>query len=52
MAKQIDKADISKWIDGYVKAWKTNNVEEIGKLFTEDAYYSTARSTCHGSGDK
>lgn len=37
----MKRADIAKWIDSYVAAWKTNNIEEISNLFTEDAYYST-----------
>ncbi len=37
----LTKQDFEKWVDGYVKAWKSNNVQEIGKLFTEDAVYST-----------
>jgi uncharacterized protein (TIGR02246 family) len=37
----VTKKDFEKWIDGYIKAWKSNNAQEIGKLFTEDAIYST-----------
>jgi len=37
----MTKQDFKKWIDGYVAAWKSNNTQEIGELFTEDAVYST-----------
>ncbi len=37
----MSKADVEKWLQGYVKAWKSNNPQDIAKLFTEDAYYST-----------
>lgn len=37
----MKKADVEKWLKGYVKAWKNNNAKDIAKLFTEDAYYST-----------
>ncbi len=40
MAK-LSKKDVEKWLKEYVKAWKSNNAEDIAKLFTEDAYYST-----------
>lgn len=37
----MQKADVAKWIDGYIKAWKSNNTKDIAELFTEDALYST-----------
>lgn len=40
MAK-LTKESANKWLENYVKAWKTNNAQDIAKLFTEDAYYST-----------
>jgi uncharacterized protein (TIGR02246 family) len=36
-----DKAAVSRWIDGYVRAWNTNDREHITALFTEDAVYFT-----------
>ena len=36
-----DKAAVSRWIDGYVRAWNTNDREHIAALFTEDAVYFT-----------
>jgi hypothetical protein len=29
------------WIEGYVRAWNSNDPAEIGALFAEDAEYST-----------
>ncbi|MCU1571317.1 MAG: hypothetical protein JWR33_2058 [Naasia sp.] len=33
---------VSDWMDGYVRAWLTNDPEDIRSLFTEDAEYSYA----------
>jgi uncharacterized protein (TIGR02246 family) len=33
---------LSQWIEGYVRAWNSNDPEEIGRLFTDEASYSTA----------
>jgi hypothetical protein len=33
---------LEEWIDRYVRAWSSNDPEEIGALFTEDALYATA----------
>lgn len=30
------------WIDGYVRAWESNDPVDIGNLFTDDALYYTA----------
>lgn len=35
------KADVEKWLEKYVAAWKSNSPRQIAALFTEDAYYST-----------
>jgi uncharacterized protein (TIGR02246 family) len=35
-------ADVARWVDGYIRAWKTNDPADIGRLFTEDARYFTA----------
>nr|BFE80771.1 hypothetical protein GCM10020093_033720 [Planobispora longispora] len=44
-----DHNRVSAWIDGYVKAWNSNDPEHIGDLFTEDAEYYTAPSTRRGA---
>ncbi|HEX6683379.1 MAG TPA: nuclear transport factor 2 family protein [Candidatus Limnocylindrales bacterium] len=33
---------IEKWIEGYRRAWESNEPADIGALFTEDAEYYTA----------
>ena len=30
---------VTNWINGYVRAWETNDRDDIAKLFTEDAEY-------------
>ncbi|MFF2272368.1 nuclear transport factor 2 family protein [Agromyces sp. NPDC058136] len=30
------------WVDGYLRAWRSNDPAEIGALFTDDAVYLTA----------
>jgi uncharacterized protein (TIGR02246 family) len=36
-----DVARVSTWIDGYVRAWNSNDPADIAALFTPDAVYST-----------
>jgi hypothetical protein len=38
----MDRGDVDKWVDRYVRAWESNEHEDIGQLFTEDARYYTA----------
>ncbi|WP_117215597.1 nuclear transport factor 2 family protein [Allorhizocola rhizosphaerae] len=33
---------LKKWVDGYVRAWRTNDPADIRALFTDDAEYYTA----------
>ena len=33
---------LTAWIDGYVRAWNSNDPADIGALFTADADYYTA----------
>ncbi|MCL5429248.1 MAG: nuclear transport factor 2 family protein [Chloroflexi bacterium] len=35
------KREVERWLEGYVKAWKSNSPRKIARLFTEDAQYST-----------
>jgi hypothetical protein len=32
---------LTTWIDGYVRAWNSNDTGDIGALFTQDAEYFT-----------
>lgn len=32
--------EVQRWLDGYIRAWDSNDAAEIGDLFTEDAVYS------------
>lgn len=34
--------DLTTWVDGYVRAWASNDPDDIGRLFTDDATYYTA----------
>lgn len=38
----MDAQTLGTWVDGYVRAWASNDPGEIGALFTEDALYATA----------
>ncbi|MGQ0548441.1 MAG: SgcJ/EcaC family oxidoreductase [Armatimonadota bacterium] len=33
---------VATWVDRYVRAWKTNDPDDIKELFTENARYYTA----------
>ena len=37
----MDKAAFERWTDAYVKAWNSNDPEDIRALFTDDATYLT-----------
>jgi SnoaL-like domain len=36
----LDTDSITRWVDGYLRAWTTNDRADIAALFTEDAEYS------------
>ena len=36
----MDRVGVRAWIDAYEKAWRTEGVDGIGALFTDDAVYS------------
>jgi uncharacterized protein (TIGR02246 family) len=38
----MDEATVERWMQGYMKAWQSNDPKDIGPLFTEDAEYYTA----------
>ena len=35
----MDEARVQRWLDGYIDAWKSNDADAIGALFSEDAQY-------------
>jgi uncharacterized protein (TIGR02246 family) len=35
----MDRSSLQAWLDRYVEAWRSNDPEQIGSLFTEDAEY-------------
>jgi ketosteroid isomerase-like protein len=37
----LAKKEFERWIQGYLKAWKSNDPKDIEALFTEDATYLT-----------
>jgi len=36
----VDRSAAQEWLDRYIRAWESNDPEEIAALFTEDATYS------------
>jgi ketosteroid isomerase-like protein len=38
----MDRTQLSEWLDGYERAWRTAGTEALAGLFAEDATYSTA----------
>jgi uncharacterized protein (TIGR02246 family) len=39
---EVERKDVEAWVEEYVRAWTTNDPEDIGRLFTDDAAYFTA----------
>ncbi len=37
-----DQHQVTAWVDGYIRAWNSNDPADIGALFTDDAEYYTA----------
>jgi ketosteroid isomerase-like protein len=35
----MDRADVDRWLEDYVKAWKTYDREQIAALFADDVEY-------------
>jgi ketosteroid isomerase-like protein len=38
----MDRAQLTAWLDGYERAWRTPGTDALANIFTEDATYSTA----------
>lgn len=38
----MERKDVEAWVEQYVRAWRSNDPQDIGRLFTEDATYYTA----------
>ena len=38
----MERAEVDRWIGAYVRAWDSNDPDDIRELFTEDAEYLTA----------
>ncbi len=43
----MDRPGVERWLDGYLKAWKTDAPEDIAALFSEAASYSPNPFTSH-----
>jgi uncharacterized protein (TIGR02246 family) len=39
--EQLNRSDVSSWVDRYIRAWNSNDASDIGELFTDDAIYLT-----------
>jgi hypothetical protein len=37
----MDQKGVESWVEGYVRAWNTNDPGEIGQLFSAEAIYYT-----------
>lgn len=35
----MNRADVERWLDAYMEAWRANEPEGIGALFSDDARY-------------
>jgi SnoaL-like domain len=38
----VDRAALERWMERYVQAWGSNDPQDIGALFADDATYYTA----------
>jgi uncharacterized protein (TIGR02246 family) len=38
----VTREQLSDWLEGYERAWRTDGTDAVADLFTEDASYSTA----------
>jgi hypothetical protein len=40
----MNETAVTEWMEGYIKAWKSNSPDDIRALFTEDALYEFSPS--------
>jgi hypothetical protein len=40
--EMTDRDAISSWVEGYIRAWNSNDPADIGRLFAENALYYTS----------
>jgi ketosteroid isomerase-like protein len=38
----MDEQRVVEWVEGYLRAWTSNDPDDIGSLFTDEAEYRTA----------
>lgn len=38
----VERDDVTRWVEGYERAWTSNEREDIEALFTEEAKYFTS----------
>ncbi len=38
----MDDARLAEWMEGYIRAWNSNDPDHIGSLFADDSRYYTA----------
>ncbi len=38
----MNQSPVERWVEGYIEAWRSNEPNDIGALFTDDARYFTA----------
>ncbi|HEX8099649.1 MAG TPA: nuclear transport factor 2 family protein [Actinomycetota bacterium] len=38
----MGESEVQRWVEGYIRAWRSNDPEDIRALFTDDARYFTA----------
>ncbi len=39
MGAHVEKADVDRWLEAYVAAWKSYDPDQIGALFADDVEY-------------
>jgi hypothetical protein len=42
LARAMDRAQLTEWLEGYDRAWRTPGTDPLADFFAKDATYSTA----------